>query len=146
MGGYIISRRNAWQCNRSVIDYIFPSGIVIVHVNVWLLTESGGADLKRKGFLVVPFHSPTLFVLWILSWRVGSSIRILRLHRPSICCLASFLDKHFTGTGMVGHLTLTALEIQRDQNCWWRCSNSIQFSRSTEWDRCDGIIPPKGVT
>ena len=50
-----------------------------------------------------------------------------RLHRPSICCLASFLDKHFTGTGMVRHLTLTALEIQRDQTVGGADSNSFNF-------------------
>ena len=51
-----------------------------------------------------------------------------RLHRPSICCLASFLDKHFTGTGMVGHLTLTALEIQRDQTVGGATATHLIFS------------------
>ena len=88
------------------------------------MKESGGADLKRKGFHWLFLFIPRqfLFFEFELASNGGNTTP------PSPIDMSGVISRYFTGTGMVRHLTLTALEIQRDHTAGGAAATHLIFS------------------
>lgn len=78
----------------------------------------------REFSLVVLFHHPDNFCS--LNFELASNGG--NTTPPSPIDMSGVISRYFTGTGMVRHLTLTALEIQRDHTTGGAVATHLIFS------------------